>query len=62
MWETLLVIVIVIGAVLLAGRSLFRSLTGRDEGCHCAGGTSCPLEKPESRSRFVQVKKGDDGS
>jgi len=50
MLETIIVCLIVVGALSVTVRSLYRSLTGRDEGCKCTGGKSCPRsEKPDAR-------------
>lgn len=37
MIETIIVSVIVVGVAVLAGRSLYRTFTGKDDGCGCGG-------------------------
>lgn len=37
MWETVIVILIVGLVALLAARSFYRTLTGKNDGCHCGG-------------------------
>jgi len=45
MWDTAIVATIVAVVALLAARSLWRTLTGRDQGCACSGAASCPTTK-----------------
>ena len=40
MWETVIVILIVGLVALLAARSFYRTLTGKNDGCHCGGNCS----------------------
>lgn len=49
MWETIVVVAIVAAVALLAVRSFWRTLTGRDQGCACSGAAACPLAKPCDR-------------
>jgi len=42
MVETIIVSVLVGGALVLAARSLYRTLSGKSDGCAC-GGASCPF-------------------
>ena len=53
--ETIIVCLIVAGALAVTARSLYRSLTGRDEGCKCAGGSSCPMSEESDTRQFVSV-------
>ena len=41
MVETVVVYVIVGCVVILAGRSIYRTITGRNGACGCGGGKSC---------------------
>jgi len=42
MVETIIVSVIVVGALVLAARSLYRTFSGKSDGCACGAG-SCPF-------------------
>ena len=57
MLETTIVCLIVAGALAVTARSLYRSLTGRDEGCKCAGGNACPMSEKTDTSQCVDVEE-----
>lgn len=40
MGETIIVVLIVAAVAVMAGRFLYRTLTGKSEGCGCRGGCS----------------------
>jgi len=58
MWETIVVAAIVVVVALLAARSLWRTLTGRDQGCACSGAAACPLAKPCDQQSPPAAKDG----
>jgi len=41
MGEVIIVCVIISGVLILAGRSLYRTFTGKNQGCGCGSGSGC---------------------
>lgn len=54
MLQYVIVVALVAGAVFLAGRSVWRTLTGKKSGCSCGSSTSCCSAGP-SNTPMVKV-------
>ncbi|MDD2237878.1 MAG: FeoB-associated Cys-rich membrane protein [Kiritimatiellae bacterium] len=55
MWETIIVVFVLGAVLLLSVRSIYKTLTGKNDGARCGGNcaacSSCPTSKNSTREK-----------